>query len=83
MLDQLPWLVCEFLSYQMQQAVSRQAQWLPWEEMEAQMKPGANCIMPISTGDGDKDSSQLLRSNTHPGLGGVSRRTGDLWLSPL
>lgn len=29
MLDQLPWLVCAFLSYQRQQAVSRQAQWLP------------------------------------------------------
>lgn len=28
-LDQLPWLVRAFLSYQRQQAVSRQATWLP------------------------------------------------------
>lgn len=83
MLDQLPWLVCEFLSYQMKQAVSRQPQWLPWEAMEAQMKQGANCIIPISTADDDKESSQLLHSNTHPGIGGVSRRTGDLWLPTL
>ena len=70
MLDQLPWLVCAFLSYQRQQAVSRQAQWLPWEETEPQKEQGSHCIIPSSTGDNDKGSSQPLCSNTHPGVGG-------------
>lgn len=70
MLDQLPWLVCAFLSYQRQQAVSRQAQWLPWEETEPQKEQGSHCIIPSSTGDNDKSSSQPLCSNTHPGVGG-------------
>lgn len=63
-LDQLPWLVRAFLSYQRQQAVSRQATWLPRQETEPQTKQGSNCIVPFSTGDNDEGSSQLLHSNT-------------------
>jgi len=59
-------------------AISRQAEWLPWRETEPQREQGSDGIIPVSTGNDDKGHSQLLGSNTHPGIGGVSRETGDL-----